>query len=562
MEKQRGILLPIASLPGDHGIGDFGRFGYEFADLLEEAGMNLWQILPLNPVGFGNSPYQPFSSFAGEHNYINIDLLYDRGLLESRPPHFREYDGSIEYDEVTAYKEKYFKEAFTRFVPDEGYSEFILNDWAYLYAVFFTLKKQNSLRCWNEWPVEEQTVIDRLAPYRNNIPALLEKGPEIISEMCGKAGLDTNEILSGIGYELFLQYMFHEQWMKLKKYVNGKGIKIIGDIPFYPGIDSLDVWSNKDCFLMDADSKPTWVAGVPPDFFSATGQRWGNPIYDWKHLEETEFKFWIDRIKGANEMFDIIRLDHFRAFDTYWMINSTCETAIDGKWEEAPGYKFFDTLFEKLPDVQIIAEDLGELRPEVLVLRDYYNFCGMKVIQFTMDPLRKEDDLDDVEQSVLYTGTHDNQTIFGWYSGLSEDMKKAVIEELNENGFTDYEIQWKMINRALRSPARFAIITMQDVLGLDDSARINKPATLGGYNWSWKLGGLWDFRNHVSRLKYLRTLPEFEVIFRPEIIKPEEEIEEEEIEEEETEFKNEKSVISGAEVEEKEVENGKTLGAE
>lgn len=534
MEKQRGILLPIASLPGDHGIGDFGRFGYMFADMLNEAGIKLWQILPLNPVGFGNSPYQPFSSYAGEHNYINIDLLFDKGLLDERPPHFRDSEERIDYGAVTEYKERYFKEAFSRYVPDEGYSEFIKNDWAYLYAVFFTLKKINGLRCWNEWPCEQQKIISKLLPYRDNIPLLLEKAPGILSSLCKEEKIDEDAFFKDIDYELFLQYMFYIQWMDLKKYVNAKGIKIIGDIPFYPGIDSLDVWSNQDCFLMGADAKPSFVAGVPPDFFSETGQRWGNPIYDWDHLEKTGFKFWLDRLKGGNRMFDIIRLDHFRAFDTYWKINADCETAIDGEWVEAPGYKFFDKMFEEIPDIEIIAEDLGDLRPEVLVLRDHYNFCGMKVIQFTTDPLNRDDDLDDVEQSVLYTGTHDNQTIFAWYLDLTQEQKDAVIEELNKNGFTDYEIQWKMIQRALRSPARIAIVTMQDILGLDDSARLNKPSTLGGGNWEWKLASFEEFGYQISRIRYLLSLPEFEIIFRPEIKVPEEEKVEEAEEDEET----------------------------
>ena len=354
--RQVGMLMPVASLPGRHGIGDFGKESYNFVDLLKEAKAAIWQMLPLNPLGYGNSPYQPYSSCAGDEIYISLDKLCEEGLLK-RVPDFHANASHIDYQAVRAFKGKYLRKAFEKFKPDAGYRKFIKMEWVYNYAVFLTLKKQNNLVAWNEWPIKQQNWI---------------KDHEY----------DLTPLKEDIEYEMFVQYEFYKQWMELKKYANKKGIKVMGDIPIYVGIDSLDVWSGQENFLLGADGKPTFIAGVPPDYFSATGQRWGNPIYDWDYMEKDGFRFWLNRLDYSSKLFDIIRIDHFRAFDSYWKIPAECETAVDGEWNYAPGYKLFDTIFKEMPDINIIVEDLGDLRPEVLELRDHYGFKGMRIVQF------------------------------------------------------------------------------------------------------------------------------------------------------------------------------------
>jgi len=387
--RDAGVLLPVSALPSRHGIGDFGKSSYEFVKKLKESGVKIWQILPLNPLGFGNSPYQPYSSYAGDELYISLELLKEEGLIREIKD-FRKDETRIDYQAVRSFKEGYLREAFDAFRPTEDYDEFRRRDWVYKYAVFITLKKANNLRCWNEWPKEQREWIrDRkfnIEPYKNEIR-----------------------------YEIFLQYIFYKQWMALKKSANQAGIKIMGDIPIYVGIDSLDVWDNQECFLLDLECRPAFIAGVPPDYFSESGQRWGNPIYNWEFIKTRGFDLWVNRLSYAGELFDIVRIDHFRGFDTYWKIPASCPTAVEGEWVEAPGYELFEILSEKLPDVEIVAEDLGDLRPEVLKLRDHFGLKGMKVVQFTFDPNEKNNNFQDRENMIIYTGTHDNQTIRGWY---------------------------------------------------------------------------------------------------------------------------------------------------
>ncbi len=495
--------MPVASMPSDYGCGDFGKYCYEFIDSLSEVGIDLWQILPLNPTGYGYSPYQPYSSYAGDHIYISMDKLYDEGLLEKKPEQFDKDSIKIDYSGVEKYKEKYLREAFENFKADSKYQEFISESWVYLYSVFYSLKVRNNLICWNEWPERQKTIIHELLKNISNTDILISEGNRILKSMCETEGYDSDVLIEDIRYEMFLQYMFNKQWLELKEYANNKGISIIGDIPFYVGIDSLDVWMNQEVFLLDADSKPSFIAGVPPDYFSETGQRWGNPIYDWEYLERTGFRFWLDRLKGCSKLFDIIRIDHFRAFDTYWKIPASCDTAIEGDWIEAPGYKFFIELYREMPDINIVVEDLGELRPEVHQLRDYFSFKGMKVLQFTYDPLENNNNFPDRENMVLYTGTHDNQTIRGWYDEKDDEFKEALDEDLSELGYDEKEIEWKFIHYAFDSIADMALVTMQDLLGLGDEARINTPGTLGSPNWEWKLKDFKEFRNKINRLKLI-----------------------------------------------------------
>jgi len=469
-ERMAGVLMPLASLPSVDGIGSMGKEAYQFIDSLARMGMKIWQLLPLNPLGYGNSPYQPFSSYAGDDIYIDLGILEEEGYIAKRKKVNNELAKAdrIDYGTARAYKEKYLHEAYENFCKKDNtskeYQEFIKKDWVYPYAVFISLKKQNDLRCWNEWPIEQQNwILDHK--------------------------YDISHLEDEINYQMFLQFMFLKQWLKLKKYANDKGIKIMGDIPIYVGIDSLDVWSMRENFLLGADGKPTFIAGVPPDYFSEFGQRWGNPIYNWDYLKENNFEFWINRLKYSSELYDIIRIDHFRAFDTYWKIPASCETAVDGEWIEAPGYELFDTVFEKLPDIQIVAEDLGDLRDEVLILRDHYNFIGMNIAEFTL--LHKEGPS---EHQLIYTGTHDNQTVKGWYTDLDANMKRRVRRKLLPYGEPRESTAWKLIRFSCESKACLAIIPAMDILGLSDEARLNTPGSVGSPNWEWRMKDFtkWD----------------------------------------------------------------------
>ena len=460
-QRAAGVLMPVASLPSGEGTGTFGWPAYHFVDLLAGMGVKIWQILPLNPLGYGNSPYQPFSSYAGDELYIDLDLLEREGLLPGgREPYVSRRPGRVEYERARAYKEPYLHAACKQFYangPDAGFASFREMEWVYPYAVFIALKKQNGLRCWNEWPREQQDwILDR----RYDISHLKEE----------------------IQYQIFAQYMFYRQWMALKAYANNKNIQIMGDVPFYVGIDSLDVWGSREDFLLDDQWRPAFVAGVPPDYFSKTGQRWGNPIYNWDKIQEKGFSFWFDRLDYSSRLYDIVRIDHFRAFDTYWKIPATCDTAIEGEWLEAPGYALFDELYRRMPDIQIVAEDLGDLRPEVLTLRDHYHMMGMNIAEFTLlDPDKM------AEHQLIYTGTHDNQTVKGWYAGLSRKERVKVRRALAKYGYWGEPIARRMVRFVYGSKASMAIIPLADLLGLGDEARLNSPGTLGSPNWEWRL---------------------------------------------------------------------------
>ena len=476
-ERSAGVLMPVASLPSADGAGSFGKEAYKFIQVLARMGVTIWQILPLNPLGFGNSPYQPYSSFAGDELYIDLELLEKDGYLhqERKPFTEGESSGRIAYDRVRAYKEPYLREAYRNFWEKDSTRERFLKfrkmDWVYPYAVFAALKKQNDLRCWNEWPKEQQ---DWILDQKYDISPLEDE----------------------IQYQMFLQYMFFCQWRRLKKYANKNGVRIMGDIPFYVGIDSLDVWQCREDFLLDKDGRPRFIAGVPPDYFSTTGQRWGNPIYDWDNLEKNNFNFWVKRLKYSCKLYDIIRIDHFRAFDTYWKIPSSCETAVEGEWVEAPGYKLFDRVLEALPDIQIVAEDLGDLRDEVLELRDHYHFMGMNIAEFSLHSKEGAK-----EHQLIYTGTHDNQTVAGWYQDLDEQEQKKVRRKLMLYGMPWESISTKLVRFVYRSEASMAIVPLMDILELDDTARLNTPGTVGSPNWEWRLTDLDRLRRYQKRMK-------------------------------------------------------------
>lgn len=458
--RKAGILMPVASLPSPWGVGDFGKYSYEFVDFLAECGVGVWQILPLNPLGFGNSPYQPYSSMAGDELYIDLeDLRHQRLLREKLPVNLSRTD-AIDYEGVRRQKERLLREAFERFVPDEGYEKFAARDWVYPYAVFLTFKKQNGLRSWPEWPREQR-------------------------EWPSGKGVDETRWARDIAYEMFAQYTFYRQWMALKQYANRRGIEIMGDIPFYVGMDSLDVWMNRKDFLLGADGQPAFIAGVPPDYFSETGQRWGNPVYDWEQLSEEGYGFWLERIAYTAELFDIVRIDHFRAFDTYWKIPADCPTAIEGEWVEGPGRLFFERLYEKYPQVNIVAEDLGELRPEVYELRDACGLPGMDVVQFNFDS--EKGDTHTAKRMISYTGTHDNETIRQWFEAKPEKEREQCRKFLRGEGIDTRHIAHAFVSYTMRRPAELAIVPVADLLGLGEEGRLNTPGTLGAPNWQWRL---------------------------------------------------------------------------
>ncbi len=464
-KRAAGVLLPVTALPSRHGVGDMGPDAYRFIDMLAKSGASYWQILPFGPLGFGNSPYQPYSSFAGDPLLISLDMVAAEGLLEKPPAPFQPGAKSIHYPAVRAYKGVVLRKAFEAFQPNDAYDAFAAQEWVHAYAVFLAFKKANGYRCWNEWPEAQK-----------NWPL--------------KQSVNLEPFDEDIRYEMFLQYLFHTQWSALKRYANGLGVRIIGDIPIYVGVDSQDVWAGRANFLLNADGSPSFVAGVPPDYFSATGQRWGNPVYDWDHLQQTGFAFWINRLKHCAALYDVIRIDHFRGFDTYWKIPASCPTAQEGEWVEAPGYAFFDAVFAALPDIKIIAEDLGLLRDEVYTLRDHYGFPGMKVLQFTFEPGKKIDARNGAARMIAYTGTHDNQTSEGWYRSLPLIKRLAAQKSLFFAGYRRGTFARKFIRLALDDTAELAIIPAQDLMGLADEARINTPGTVGSPNWEWKLDDL------------------------------------------------------------------------
>lgn len=463
--KRIGILLGIASLPSRFGIGDFGPNAYKFANWLIKEKYNLWQVLPLNPLGFGNSPYQPYSSFAGDELYISPEQLVKDGLLaESDLTDYQPYSSTIDYIGVREHKAQFLAKAYVNFTASAilkaEYDKFIENhNWAYNYAVFLTFKKLNDFKPWNLWQQEHKDWI---------------KNPTT----------NLSQYQSEIDYELFIQFIFYQQWQALKVYANSLGIEIMGDIPIYLGFDSLDVWQNQELFLLDENQNPTYIAGVPPDYFSKTGQRWGNPIYNWEKLEKTNFKFWVERLRGNMQMFDIIRIDHFRAFDTYWKIPASCPTAIEGEWVEAPGYALFDTVYRELPDINIVVEDLGDLRPEVLELRDHYKLPGMQVLQFVFNALGDNSHFETLQNCVVYSGTHDNSTLLGWYRSLKKWQRKQVKRYFRAN---EQNLIRKILAYIAKCQAKYIVFAMQDILELDDSARINYPGKIGSPNWEWKL---------------------------------------------------------------------------
>ncbi|MBQ9885941.1 MAG: 4-alpha-glucanotransferase [Lachnospiraceae bacterium] len=526
-KRRSGILLHPTSLPGRFGIGDFGTEAYEFIDFMKKAGQTIWQVLPFGHTGFGDSPYQAFSAFAGQPLLISPQKLYEDCILDAGDldeyPDINLY--AVEYGEVIIAKTRLLKKAYNNFmsgradvsraavdakleaefyaeleekikqelddpalnekcgdaadlikkassyVPKEwsvskkGFAKFCKKEayWLDDYALFMAGKDYNEGRCWLEWECD------------------LRDGDEKVKKAW------TEKLSEEIGYYKFIQYVFDVQWSELRKYANDNGIKIVGDIPIFVSMDSTDVWADRKLFLLEDDGYPTVVAGVPPDYFSATGQLWGNPLYDWKAHEKEKFAWWIKRVEKQLELFDIIRIDHFRGFEAYYAIPYGEETAVNGKWVPSPGVELFNAFKKHFGDeLPVWAEDLGVITPPVEELRDSNNLPGMKILQFAFDDERDNDSLPHhftTDNCICYTGTHDNSTIVGWYyEEANENQKDRLRRYTNSDGG---RIHMDLIRVAMASIARYTIFPIQDILGFGNDCRMNTPSTPSG-NWSFR----------------------------------------------------------------------------
>lgn len=466
--RTSGVLMPISSLPSNYGIGTMGKEAKRFIDFLVKGGQRYWQILPICPTSYGDSPYQSFSSFAGNPYYIDLELLCEEKLLtekECKAITWFEKEDEVDYE--CLYKKRYtlLKKAYRRFekaIPKEFYT-FCENesDWLEDYALFMALKDANKGKSWFSW---EKALKQRTEPAMKKAKETYEKEIEF--------------------YKM-LQYLFFKQWTALKAYANKNKIEIIGDVPIYVAGDSADVWSNPSQFYLDKDLNPIAVAGCPPDAFSEDGQLWGNPLFRWDVMKKDEYSWWVKRIKAMAALYDIVRIDHFRGFDSYYAIPFGNETAREGEWMEGPGMDLFKTIKKKLGKVPIIVEDLGFLTPSVHKLLKDSGYPGMKVIQFAFDSREGSDYLPHnyPKHCVVYTGTHDNDTSLGWMNTAPKASVKFAKEYLNLTKKEGYN--WGMMRAAWSSVADMAIVPMQDLIGLDSSARMNTPSTLGG-NWVWR----------------------------------------------------------------------------
>jgi len=495
-----GILLHITSLPSPYGIGDLGASAYQFVDFLAHTGQRVWQVLPLVPAGYGNSPYASPSTFASNPLLISPERLREAGLLRDedfgRVPDFPV--DQVDFDAVSNYKFQLLDTAFRRF--EAGESTLFLADfeaycareshWLDDYALFVVLKYIHDGKTWTEW---EDGLKRRRA-------AALREARKVHAH--------------GIRMQMFWQFLFDLQWQTLKQYSNQRGISIIGDLPIYVAHDSADVWANAKLFHLDAEGWQTVVAGVPPDYFSETGQRWGNPIYRWDLMEKNGFPWWTRRIANILKQVDFVRLDHFRGFEAFWQVPATEDTAVNGIWVDGPGARLFEVLESRLGELPVVAENLGVITPGVVALMEQFGFPGMAVLQFAFDsdatneflPHNYRDEL------VAYTGTHDNDTVAGWWFNdkstqgadavaRARDYARAYLDVRDEN-----DIHWAFNRAVLASVARLAVLPMQDVLGLRSEGRVNTPGTVGAPNWGWRFRPEQLTHEAVERLKELTAV--------------------------------------------------------
>ncbi|HEY7751673.1 MAG TPA: 4-alpha-glucanotransferase [Ignavibacteriaceae bacterium] len=497
-ERSAGILLHPTSLPGKYGIGDLGSEAYKFVDFLKEAGQTLWQVFPLGPTGYGDSPYQCFSAFAGNPLLISFEKLKEDGFLSSSELENVTFSDvkKIDYGKVIEYKKSVLKKAYSNF---KNNSHGLENDfekfckahkgWLNDFALFMACKNYHDGAVWSSWE-----------------KGLVQRNKKVLVEWVKK-------LSDEIQFQRFIQFVFFRQWKSLKEYANKQGIKIIGDMPIFIAYDSADLWANKELFTVDEEGKLTFVAGVPPDYFSATGQLWGNPLYKWDEMEKDDFLWWRNRFSSLLELVDVVRIDHFRGFEAYWKIPGDAKTAEKGKWTKAPGEKLFKSLKKHLGELPILAEDLGVITPPVEALRDQFRFPGMKVLQFAFGTKMEKKFLPHnyVQNCVVYTGTHDNDTTKSYFEKEKLNKGKNDIYE-HAQVYLNYQgddILSELIRVAYASTANIVIIPLQDILGLGSEARMNFPSTTGG-NWTWRF--TWDQVNpnlakHYFGLAHLYERP-------------------------------------------------------
>ena len=490
--RSSGILLHPTSFPSRFGIGDLGLEAYRFIDFLKESHQQYWQVLPLGPTGYGNSPYMCYSAMAGNPLLISPEKLLEEGLLVEED--FANLPGfpveKVDFEQVVPIKIRLLKKACENFRTNatpiqhkefEGFCDSKAY-WLDNYALFMALKDANNGASWNAWE-----------------PEFVKREPEALAQAESRLNED-------IFYYKFVQFQFFRQWSELKNYANMRGIDIIGDIPIYVAHDSADVWAHPDIFCLDEETgEVAQMAGVPPDYFSATGQLWGNPVYNWEQLQKQDFKWWVQRFEAMLDYVDIIRIDHFRGFEAYWSVPKGEETAINGEWVEAPGDAFFEAIRQKLGKLPVLAEDLGLITPGVEALRDKYEFPGMKILQFAFgsDPANPFLPFNYSRNAVVYTGTHDNDTTIGWFNTANDYEKQNLWLYLG--CISPEGVHWDLIRLALSSIANQAIIPLQDILGLGNEARMNFPSIAEG-NWEWRYqtGALRDELG--DRLKVLTKL--------------------------------------------------------
>ncbi len=471
-ERSAGILLHPTSLPGNFGIGDLGYEAFNFVNFLEAAGQKLWQVFPLGPTGYGDSPYQCFSAFAGNPNLVSPEKLRDDGLLSNDdlnnvPAHNPSH---IDFGKVINYKKDLLKKAFENYMLNpvliqKKFEEFIDDnkEWLDDFSLFMAAKEYHKGVAWPDW--DKDLVIRK--------SSTLKEWKEKLSD--------------SILYQKFVQYQFHKQWLEVRNYANSKGIRIIGDMPIFVAYDSSDVWANNKIFTLDKEGKLEFVAGVPPDYFAETGQLWGNPLFIWEEMEKDDFKWWRSRLSNLLQLVDIIRIDHFRGFEAFWKIPGDAETAQTGKWVKAPGEKFFNTVKKYLGDVPILAEDLGLITREVFELRDKFEFPGMKILQFAFGTGMEDRFLPHniTPNSVVYTGSHDNDTTRAYFEKEKAEGRDTFTHAQKYLDYYNDDLVPKLIRTAYATVADIVIIPMQDVLNLGGEARMNFPGKLGG-NWTWR----------------------------------------------------------------------------
>jgi len=467
MKRSAGILMPISSLPSNYGIGTLGKQAYKFVDFLSKAKQTYWQILPIGPTSYGDSPYQTFSSYAGNPYFIDLDYLVEDGLLSKADlKGLESSEDYVDYGYLYETRFNILKIAFENgYHKDIKYVDSFLNSNPFIkdYALYMAIKEHFDMKSWLDWPDQK---------IRKRDPETLEKYKEMLKDR--------------IAFYEYIQYLFFKQFNDLKLYMNNNGIKLIGDIPIYIALDSSDCWMNPECFVLDEDYVPKQVAGVPPDYFTADGQLWGNPLYNYDYMKTNGYKWWIDRIGAASKIYDVIRIDHFRGFESFWAVPYGDKTAKNGYWVKGPNMDLVSIFKNWFSNVSFIAEDLGYLTPEVSKLLSDSGFPGMKVLEFGFDSREPSNHAPHAytNNSVCYVGTHDNSTIMGWLTAANKNDVKYALKYLGLKDTTDFN--WHMIKTGMASVSNLFVAQIQDYLGLDDSARINSPGSVGN-NWKWRM---------------------------------------------------------------------------